>query len=652
MKRCFGIAVSVAVLAWATAAQAQVSITGVIAGTVIDSTDAVLPGATVSLLDEGTGTQKTAVTNEDGAFAFRDLNFGTYQVTVKLQGFQSAVYNKVIVEVGTHDRPSRAPGGRRLEREHHGRGQNAGARNDIQRHFEHAEQQGRERASARRPQCVCARPSRAWRRGAAGHRQHALQRHAGRHDQSDDRRRQQLLERIQERRHELLRHRAGQTRRGRAGHGRDGRPRRRRRRHRRRQPEVRHAPRHEPVHGQLLRAVPHGQAQREHVRQRAPAACRRTSCAATTSAATSAARSSERPLATSCSCSRTTRWNTFRRSQNQTNTHPHRGSAAGHLPVHDGGRRGADGQRLPAGRPPPDSSRLPTRRSLPLLAQQASARAVRQRRAGHQPPHRDPEWLEPQKQINYYPTVRLDYQIKPNLSFMTSYNRYNQDAQGRRVWPIPGFPINSRHVRLGLVGVVDGHELDDQLQHAQRGAVRHPAQRRHERSAAAQAEFFELNGIVNGQAARFVLPLVSLLVADNAPVIGQHYITTITDTLTMVKGNHTFKFGGNFRDTQWRDRALARLGNGRLSRPAPVQPRHCDRGSGRERLHGRDDAGSSQRGPDGGAVAVRAAHRPRDGSADRRRRRSGHAAVPVVDLPRELDVRAVRAACSCRTCGG
>ena len=91
MKRCFRLAVAVAVLAWATAAQAQVSITGIIAGRVVDSTDALVPGATVSLLDEGTGRQKTAVTDADGAFAFRDLNFGTYQVTVKLQGFQSGL---------------------------------------------------------------------------------------------------------------------------------------------------------------------------------------------------------------------------------------------------------------------------------------------------------------------------------------------------------------------------------------------------------------------------------------------------------------------------------------------------------------------------------------------------------------------------------
>ena len=55
MKRFFSVAVYVAILAWATAAHAQVSITGGIAGTVLDSTDALVPGATVTVVDLGTG---------------------------------------------------------------------------------------------------------------------------------------------------------------------------------------------------------------------------------------------------------------------------------------------------------------------------------------------------------------------------------------------------------------------------------------------------------------------------------------------------------------------------------------------------------------------------------------------------------------------
>ena len=92
-----GLLGCIAVLAWSTPAVAQVSITGAIAGTVTDGTDAV-PGATVMLKDEGTGTKKETTTNDAGAFAFRDLSFGKYQITVTLQGFQTALYKKVVVE--------------------------------------------------------------------------------------------------------------------------------------------------------------------------------------------------------------------------------------------------------------------------------------------------------------------------------------------------------------------------------------------------------------------------------------------------------------------------------------------------------------------------------------------------------------------------
>ncbi len=64
------------------------------------------------------------------------------------------------------------------------------------------------------------------------------------------------------------------------------------------------------------------------------------------------------------------------------------------------------------------------------------------------------DWLEPQKQINDYPTVRVDYQIKNNLALMSSYNRYNQDAGRRRVWPFPT-TRSTRHLQFGMVGVVE-----------------------------------------------------------------------------------------------------------------------------------------------------------------------------------------------------
>ena len=79
-------------------ATAQVRITGAISGLVTDPSDAVVPGATVQLKDEGTGITQQTVTSSGGQFEFPNLSSGSYAVTVTLSGFQTAVYDKVVVE--------------------------------------------------------------------------------------------------------------------------------------------------------------------------------------------------------------------------------------------------------------------------------------------------------------------------------------------------------------------------------------------------------------------------------------------------------------------------------------------------------------------------------------------------------------------------
>jgi hypothetical protein len=58
------------------AVYAQVRITGAITGTVKDSTDAVVPGASVVLKDEATNATHETVTGSSGLFSFPDLNHG------------------------------------------------------------------------------------------------------------------------------------------------------------------------------------------------------------------------------------------------------------------------------------------------------------------------------------------------------------------------------------------------------------------------------------------------------------------------------------------------------------------------------------------------------------------------------------------------
>jgi len=62
--------------------------TGVVSGTVVDESGQVLPGATVTLIDEATGAVRTTETSERGDFAFRGARPGTYTVVVELSGFR------------------------------------------------------------------------------------------------------------------------------------------------------------------------------------------------------------------------------------------------------------------------------------------------------------------------------------------------------------------------------------------------------------------------------------------------------------------------------------------------------------------------------------------------------------------------------------
>ncbi len=62
--------------------------TGIVTGSVIDTSEQVIPGATVTLVNEATGDARTAITNERGEFTFRAVQPGTYTVAAELAGFR------------------------------------------------------------------------------------------------------------------------------------------------------------------------------------------------------------------------------------------------------------------------------------------------------------------------------------------------------------------------------------------------------------------------------------------------------------------------------------------------------------------------------------------------------------------------------------
>jgi hypothetical protein len=83
------------------AANAQgVGASGQIKGTVFDPSGAVVPNATVEVLDTGKGTRYSTVTDASGQFQFPSLPPSTYDLTTRLAGLQTQVQKGLELEVG------------------------------------------------------------------------------------------------------------------------------------------------------------------------------------------------------------------------------------------------------------------------------------------------------------------------------------------------------------------------------------------------------------------------------------------------------------------------------------------------------------------------------------------------------------------------
>ena len=73
--------------------------TGAILGTIKDQSGAVIPGAQVSLQNEGTGLTRTALAGPDGHYIFTPVNIGSYTVEAQFKGFQRVEHKHVTVQV-------------------------------------------------------------------------------------------------------------------------------------------------------------------------------------------------------------------------------------------------------------------------------------------------------------------------------------------------------------------------------------------------------------------------------------------------------------------------------------------------------------------------------------------------------------------------
>jgi len=110
-KRFFGggesaailILLSVALLLMPLSVMAQ-TVTGSLSGAVLDASGAVVPGATVVLTDEATGSSQTVTTNSAGRYSYTAIFPGTYTVKVTAKGFSAYQVKGIVL----HQQESRS----------------------------------------------------------------------------------------------------------------------------------------------------------------------------------------------------------------------------------------------------------------------------------------------------------------------------------------------------------------------------------------------------------------------------------------------------------------------------------------------------------------------------------------------------------------
>ena len=75
-------------------------ITGGISGTVVDQNAALIPGATITAVNDATGASLVGKANGEGTFLISNVPLGTYTVTISADGFGSSAVKHVQVVAG------------------------------------------------------------------------------------------------------------------------------------------------------------------------------------------------------------------------------------------------------------------------------------------------------------------------------------------------------------------------------------------------------------------------------------------------------------------------------------------------------------------------------------------------------------------------
>ena len=95
-----GILLPLVLFVFLGSASLQAQTTAQLSGSVQDTTGAIIPSATVSLINEDTKLAQTGQSNPKGLFAFPSLTPGTYTVKVEQKGFAPKEVTGIRLKLG------------------------------------------------------------------------------------------------------------------------------------------------------------------------------------------------------------------------------------------------------------------------------------------------------------------------------------------------------------------------------------------------------------------------------------------------------------------------------------------------------------------------------------------------------------------------
>src|SRR5688572_22873960 len=94
MNRCLQVIIAMVIGAALAAGQ---NVSSSVNGTLVDSTGAVIPGATCTLIRQGTGAVLSAISGSEGLFTFPNVSAGTYMLSIQHPGFKALEVKDIAV---------------------------------------------------------------------------------------------------------------------------------------------------------------------------------------------------------------------------------------------------------------------------------------------------------------------------------------------------------------------------------------------------------------------------------------------------------------------------------------------------------------------------------------------------------------------------